>query len=104
MLRYLSLPLCFAVFVSACGSSPSTPAPVFVPPSNGIVVSGSDPAKFNLIFLGRNTSFDLTHDMGEVTNIYATTQNAGSQEANEVRVTVSAADEGWAHPDKNKTI
>ncbi|CAG0980309.1 hypothetical protein ANRL4_01828 [Anaerolineae bacterium] len=60
--------------------------------------------KFNVLILGCNTGMDISHGLGEVTNIYALIQNAGTVEASDVRVVASANDEGQSHPDKSQTI
>ncbi|CAG1008504.1 hypothetical protein ANRL4_03898 [Anaerolineae bacterium] len=60
--------------------------------------------KFNVLILGCNTGVDISHGLGEVTNIYALIQNAGTTEASDVRVVASANDEGQSHPDKSQTV
>lgn len=50
--------------------------------------------------LGCNTSIDITHGMGEVTNAYITLTNTGNQELTNLRATLIALDEGREHPDK----
>ncbi len=54
--------------------------------------------------LGCNTSIDITHGMGEVTNAYITISNTGTAELNNVCTTLNAEDEGRPHPDKTKCI
>jgi hypothetical protein len=49
--------------------------------------------------LGCNTSIDVTHSMGEVTNAFVTLKNLGVELTN-LRVTLFALDEGREHPDK----
>lgn len=60
--------------------------------------------KFNVLILGCNTGMDISHGLGEVTNIYALIQNAGTTEASDVRVVANASDEGQPHPDKSQTV
>lgn len=50
--------------------------------------------------LGCNTSIDVTHGMGEVTNAFVTLKNAGNVDLTNVNVTLNALDEGREHPDK----
>jgi uncharacterized membrane protein len=50
--------------------------------------------------LGCNTSIDVTHGMGEVTNAYVTLTNTGGVELRNLNVTLYALDEGRVHPDK----
>jgi hypothetical protein len=54
--------------------------------------------------LGCNTSIDVTHGMGEVTNAYVTLTNAGNVELTNLRVTLEALDEGREHPDKTLEV
>ena len=50
--------------------------------------------------LGCNTSIDITHGMGEVTNAFVTLTNTGNLELTNIRTTLVALDEGREHPDK----
>lgn len=50
--------------------------------------------------LGCNTSIDITHGMGEVTNAFVTLKNTGGVELSNLKVTLFARDEGREHPDK----
>jgi hypothetical protein len=54
--------------------------------------------------LGCNTSIDVTHSMGEVTNAFVTLTNTGSIQLTNLKVTLSALDEGREHPDKTVEI
>jgi hypothetical protein len=49
---------------------------------------------------GCNTSLDVTHGMGEVTNAYPVIYNYTGAELTNVCATLSATDEGRLHPDK----
>ncbi len=51
-------------------------------------------------FSGCNTSLDVTHGMGEVTNAYLLLQNFTGADLTDVCATLAASDEGRAHPDK----
>jgi hypothetical protein len=50
--------------------------------------------------LGCNTSIDITHGMGEVTNAFVTLENTGNVDLFNLRTTLFALDEGREHPDK----
>ncbi|MFT3894502.1 MAG: hypothetical protein QM730_22970 [Anaerolineales bacterium] len=50
--------------------------------------------------LGCNTSIDVSHGMGEVTNAFVILTNTGTIELTNLRVTLNALDEGREHPDK----
>jgi hypothetical protein len=50
--------------------------------------------------LGCNTSIDVAHGMGEVTNAFVTLTNTGSTQLTNLKVTLYALDEGREHPDK----
>lgn len=50
--------------------------------------------------LGCNTSIDVTHGMGEVTNSFVVLRNTGGTEFTNVTATLKALDEGREHPDK----
>lgn len=50
--------------------------------------------------LGCNTSIDVTHGMGEVTNAFVNLKNTGNVELTNLKATLNARDEGREHPDK----
>lgn len=50
--------------------------------------------------LGCNTSIDVTHGMGEVTNAFIILKNTGNIELTNLKATLTALDEGRVHPDK----
>ena len=54
--------------------------------------------------LGCNTSIDITHGMGEVTNAYVTLQNNTGTDLSDLCTTLYALDEGRVHPDKTVCI
>ena len=57
-----------------------------------------------VVVLGCNTSIDITHGMGEVTNAYVTLKNVGNVELTNLIATLYALDEGREHPDKIQEI
>ena len=97
------------------GVSTSTPSIATitntVPPTNtgvpnttdtalpSVTSSPSGPAIL-ISVLGCNTSIDVTHGMGEVTNAFVTLKNTGGVELTNLRATLFALDEGREHPDK----
>ncbi len=54
--------------------------------------------------LGCNTSLDITHGMGEVTNAFVTLTNTGNIDLTHLRATLFALDEAREHPDKTVEI
>lgn len=54
--------------------------------------------------LGCNTSIDLLHGMGEVTNAFITLTNTGNMDLTNLKATLFARDEGGEHPDKTVEI
>ncbi len=61
----------------------------------------STPA-LQIVILGCNTSIDVTHGMGEVTNAFVTLKNTGNVELTNLVTTLYALDEGRVHPDKTQ--
>ena len=82
-------------------------APVMVdlPASPTIIPTETIPSTLLKIdVLGCNTSIDVTHGMGEVTNAYVTVSNIGSAGLENVCATLRGLDEGRIHPDKTKCV
>lgn len=69
----------------------NTPLPTVFTPNPAVAVE----------ILGCDTSIDITHSMGEVTNAYVTLKNAGNMDLTNIKVTLFALDEDREHPDKN---
>lgn len=65
--------------------------------------SPSGPA-ISVELLGCNTSIDVTHGMGEVTNAFVVLRNTGGVELTNLKATLKALDEGREHPDKTVEI
>ena len=61
-------------------------------------------AAVNTEILGCDTAMDITHGMGEVTNLYVTIQNTGQVNLANVCATLNGQDEGRPHPDKTKCV
>ena len=86
----------------------ATSVPTFLPPASDTPVSiqttlPSGPA-VSVEILGCNTSIDVAHGMGEVTNAFVVIRNAGGNELTNLRVTLNALDEGREHPDKTVEV
>ena len=77
-----------------------TPASPTVIPTLETVPSGL----IKVDILGCNTSLDMSHGMGEVTNAYLTISNLGTADLENVCATLRGQDEGRLHPDKTKCI
>jgi hypothetical protein len=73
------------------------------PPTNTATLPPVSP---NVIVgvLGCNTSIDITHSMGEVTNAYVTLKNNTGLNLPNLCTTLNARDEGRVHPDKTVCI
>ncbi len=54
--------------------------------------------------LGCDTSIDILHGMGEVTNAYVTIANTTQDAVQNLCATLNALDEGRPHPDKTKCL
>jgi len=72
----------------------STSTPTLSPVSSNIIVD----------VLGCNTSIDITHGMGEVTNAFVTLKNNTGTAFTGVCTTLYALDEGRVHPDKTVCV
>jgi hypothetical protein len=75
------------------------PSPI-IPPTLETV----PPESLKIDLLGCNTSVDITHGMGEVTNAYVTVGNLGTTDLDNVCATLRGKDEDRPHPDKTKCI
>lgn len=88
------------VFITA------TSAPTLIPSDTPVTPQVTDTAPvpagpaFAVEVLGCDTSIDVTHGMGEVTNAYVVLRNTGGVELTGLQVTLNALDEGREHPDK----
>lgn len=71
--------------------------------TTGITTAPSGPA-VSVEILGCNTSIDVTHGMGEVTNAFVVLRNTGGVELTNLNATLHALDEGREHPDKKVEV
>jgi hypothetical protein len=73
---------------------PPSDTPTLPPVSPNIIVE----------VLGCNTSIDVAHGMGEVTNAYTTLKNNTGVDLSNLCATLNALDEGRVHPDKTVCV
>jgi len=81
-------------------TTPIISVPLTLPPT----ITSTPSAAVNAEILGCNTSIDITHGMGEVTNAYVTISNISEVNLMNVCATLNAQDEGRPHPDKMKCV
>lgn len=100
-----------ALAVLAVGCTPvGTAAPIAssVPselPAGAVEEKGTAfPAGLHVIVNGCDTSVDVSHGMGEVTNTYVYLSNKGTTDLKNVTITVNGNDEQRQHPDKSVTL
>lgn len=86
----------------------ATTAPTLFPSDTPIIppTETSPPSgpSVSVEILGCNTSIDVTHGMGEVTNAFVVLRNTGGIELTNLSVTLNALDEGREHPDKTVEV
>jgi hypothetical protein len=86
----------------------ATTGPTLIPTDTQVIVATqtslpSGPA-VSVEILGCDTSIDVTHGMGEVTNAYVVVRNTGSVGLTNLNMTLFALDEGREHPDKTVEV
>jgi hypothetical protein len=88
----------------------ATHTPTLLPSETPIVTLTISPTStpsgpnISLEILGCNTSIDVTHGMGEVTNAYVVLRNTGGTDLLNLKTTLNALDEGREHPDKTVEV
>ena len=84
----------------------ATTVPTLIPSDTPVVTQVTVPSlpAVSLEILGCNTSIDVTHSMGEVTNAFIVLRNTGGVELTNLRATLNALDEGREHPDKTVEV
>ena len=108
--------------VIPASSTPTNPAPsstsiIFITPTDVPTLFPSDTpvsteisaptstgAAVSVEILGCNTSIDVTHGMGEVTNAFVVVRNTSGFELTNLNTTLRALDEGREHPDKTVEV
>jgi hypothetical protein len=84
----------------------ATFVPTLIASDTPVVAQTSPPLGLSISVevLGCNTSIDVTHGMGEVTNAFVVLRNTGGVELTNLKVTLNALDEGREHPDKTVEV
>lgn len=77
-----------------------TPTLTFTPIQPTVTFTFVPVQSANLIILGCNTSIDITHGMGEVTNAFVTVKNTGTIDLPNTCAILRAIDEDREHPNK----
>jgi hypothetical protein len=77
-----------------------------IPSNTPAIAQTSSPSgpSISVETLGCNTSIDVTHGMGEVTNAFVVLRNTGGVELTNLKTTLKALDEGREHPDKTVEV
>ena len=83
-----------------------TPSPTFtLAPIIPSYTPTFSPLQFVAVdIIGCNTSIDITHGLGEVTNAYVTVKNTGTVDLPNTCSLLRAIDEGREHPDKKVCV
>jgi hypothetical protein len=84
----------------------ATSVPTLIPSDTPVGIPATAPGgpAVSVEILGCNTSIDVTHGMGEVTNAFVVLRNTGGVELTNVSATLHALDEGREHPDKTVEV
>jgi hypothetical protein len=82
---------------------PPTIAPSFTPLPTLTFTPAAAPA-LSVDIRGCDTSIDITHGMGEVTNAFVTVKNTGNVDLPNTCAMLRAIDEGREHPDKKVCV
>ena len=100
--------------VTNASATPNGPTATAIPTNTFIPTSSEIPTltltnlpsgpSISVEVLGCNTSIDVTHGMGEVTNGFVTLKNTGGVGLTNLKATLFALDEGREHPDKTIEI
>ncbi|MFZ5819085.1 MAG: hypothetical protein ACOYYJ_04210 [Chloroflexota bacterium] len=77
-----------------------TESPTMTATFTSLPPASPPPGSIGVEVLGCNTSIDITHGMGEVTNGFVTLKNASGSDFADLCATLFALDEGRVHPDK----
>lgn len=93
--------------VTATNSDTPSPTPTIasntpIPPTE--TPTSTPVQSVSVDILGCNTSIDITHGMGEVTNAYVIVKNTGTVDLPNSCALLRAIDEGREHPDKKVCV
>ena len=86
------------------GAITNTPMPLVTDTAAVTETQATPMPSVSVEILGCNTSIDVTHGMGEVTNAFVTLKNTGNVDLANIKATLNALDEGRVHPDKTVEI
>jgi len=122
----IKIPLSLSTRVYTPSSLPQiiSPTPPFIPSATPVITQSPSPSAtattptltmtfqpsltplppVQVEIVGCNTSLDVTHGMGEVTNAYPLIRNNTELDLAQVCGTLSASDEARVHPDKTVCI
>ncbi|MBI5354075.1 MAG: hypothetical protein HZB50_15645 [Chloroflexi bacterium] len=93
----------FTITPSLIPTDTETPSPTYtLTPSE--TVTSTPVQAVTVDILGCNTSLDILHSMGEVTNAFVTLSNTGTVDLPNTCALLRASDEGREHPDKKKCV
>jgi hypothetical protein len=103
-----ALPAIFSPTPRFIPSPTATGTPLVVPPTLTetisitpvVTITPPQPSSLVVDILGCDTSLDILHQMGEVTNAYPVIRNYTGRYLTNVCATLSASDEARVHPDK----
>jgi hypothetical protein len=100
--------------VTNASATPNVPTATTIPTNTRSPASSDTPTltltnppsgpSISVEMLGCNTSIDVTHGMGEVTNAFVTLKNTGGVGLTNLKATLFALDEGREHPDRTIDI
>jgi hypothetical protein len=93
-----------ATSISLTPPQPTSTGTALSPTPTPTNIDGSASVLIHADVLGCDTSIDITHGMGEVTNAYVTVSNISTTDLENVCATLRGLDEGRAHPDKTKCV
>jgi hypothetical protein len=100
----LTLPFTDTPTIEIATQTPVPPTNTATPvvPSETPTLTPAESVRVNI--LGCNTSIDISHGMGEVTNAFVTIQNIGSADLPNTCALLRAIDEDREHPDKKVCV
>jgi len=75
-----------------------------LPATAGSTATSTAFQEIQVVILGCNTGFDISHGMGEVTNAYIIIKNPGTFDQPAACALLRAVDEGREHPDKTRCV
>ncbi len=107
--RWLGMIIFVAMMAAGC-SPVGTIGPMFTSAPSDILSGATEvrgtayPAGLHVVVSGCETSMDVRHGLGEVTNTYVYVNNSGTSDLKNVTITVNANDEERQHPDKTVTL